>query len=148
MACAIRSEFSLDRQTRTMFIGDVGQVSREEVDVQKPSNPGGGENYGWRVREGFIQSPYYSNDPPPPDALDPILDYPHTTGKCMIGGYVYRGNQIPAICAASMFSRMPRSGCAEILRAESGTSVTTGIPFRISKTSLRSCFPPVSAISH
>ena len=42
-----------------MFIGDVGQSSREEIDVQKASSPGGGENYGWRVREGFIQNPAY-----------------------------------------------------------------------------------------
>ena len=33
----------------TLIIGDVGQSSREEIDVQKPSNPGGGQNYGWRV---------------------------------------------------------------------------------------------------
>src|SRR5207244_4145521 len=75
---------SFDRLTGTMFIADVGQMSREEVDVQLPSIPGGGENYGWRVREGFIQNPAYPDDPPPPDAVDPIIDYPHTTGQCVI----------------------------------------------------------------
>ncbi len=61
--------------TGDMLIGDVGEHDREEVDVNLASNPGGGENYGWRVREGFIQNPFYPDDPPPPDAVDPIIDY-------------------------------------------------------------------------
>jgi glucose/arabinose dehydrogenase len=88
---------SFDRLNGTMFLGDVGQSTREEIDVQKSSNPGGGENYGWRVREGFVQNPAYPNDPPPPDAVDPIFDYSHSTGQTIIGGYVYRGNAIPAL---------------------------------------------------
>jgi glucose/arabinose dehydrogenase len=85
---------SFDRKTGDMYIGDVGQGAREEVDVQKASNPGGGENYGWRVREGLIQNPRYPNDPPPPNAVDPIFDYPHSTGQTVIGGYIYRGRQV------------------------------------------------------
>ncbi len=95
---------SFDRVTGTMIIGDVGQSSREEIDVQRPSNPGGGENYGWRVREGFIQNPAYPDDPPPPDALDPIFDYPHTTGQVIIGGYVYRGSRIPSLGGIYVFA--------------------------------------------
>jgi glucose/arabinose dehydrogenase len=86
---------SFDPRTGTMFIGDVGEHDREEVDVQDPSNPGGGENYGWRVREGFIQNPAYPDDPPPPNAIDPIMDYDHvTTGQCVIGGYIYNGRKV------------------------------------------------------
>ena len=88
---------SFDRLNGTMMIGDVGQDTREEIDAQQPSNPGGGEDYGWRVREGFIQNPAYPNDPPPPDAVDPIFDYTHATGQTIIGGYIYRGNAIPAL---------------------------------------------------
>ena len=83
---------SFDRLTGDLWIGDVGEDSREEVDLQFASNPGGGENYGWRVREGFIQNPAFPNDPPPPDAVDPIVDYTHAdTGQTIIGGYIYRG---------------------------------------------------------
>ncbi len=85
---------SFDRKTGDMFLGDVGQGEREEIDVQKASNPGGGENYGWRVREGFIQNPRFRDEPPPPGAVDPIFDYPHTTGISVIGGFVYRGRQV------------------------------------------------------
>jgi glucose/arabinose dehydrogenase len=86
---------SFDPQTGTMFIGDVGEYNREEVDVNLASNPGGGEDYGWRYREGLIQNPFYRRFPPPPDAVDPIIDYEHdVTGSCVIGGYVYRGSKV------------------------------------------------------
>lgn len=85
---------SFDRKTGDMYLGDVGQGEREEIDVQKASHPGGGENYGWRVREGFIQNPRFAGEPPPPGAVDPIFDYPHTTGQTVIGGFVYRGRQV------------------------------------------------------
>jgi hypothetical protein len=100
-AFGLRNPFrdSFDRSTGRMFIGDVGQDTREEVDVQQTTNAGGGENYGWRLREGTIATP--TGNPvvggsPPPGNVDPILDYPHTTGQTVIGGYVYRGQQFPA----------------------------------------------------
>jgi hypothetical protein len=62
--------------------------------VQKPSNPGGGENYGWRVREGFIRSPCAQGDPDPPNAVDPIFEYDHSVGISIVGGYVYRGTKV------------------------------------------------------
>jgi len=92
------------RQPVRCLLADVGQSSREEIDVQKASNPGGGENYGWRVREGFIQNPAYPDDPPPPDAVDPIFDYSHTTGQTIIGGYVYRGSRIPLLSGIYVFA--------------------------------------------
>jgi glucose/arabinose dehydrogenase len=96
-AWGLRNPFraSFDRRTESMFIADVGEFDREEVDVNLPSDPGGGQNFGWRVREGLIQNPRYPNDPPPPNAVDPIMDYDHlTTGQCVIGGYVYRGKSV------------------------------------------------------
>ncbi len=95
---------SFDRLTGTMFIGDVGQDSREEIDAQPASNPGGGENYGWRVREGSIQNPAYPGDPIPPGALDPTYDYAHTVGQTVIGGYVYRGSEIKALRGTYVFA--------------------------------------------
>jgi hypothetical protein len=96
---------SFDRQTGDLYIGDVGGLLREEVDLQPASNPGGGENYGWRVREGFIQNPAYRNDPVPPNALDPIVDYTHEdTGKTIIGGYIYRGNIVRGLRGLYVFA--------------------------------------------
>src|SRR5439155_24636426 len=58
-AYGLRNPFriSFDRQNGRMYIGDVGQNTREEVDVQEAMNPGGGENYQWRLREGTIATP-------------------------------------------------------------------------------------------
>jgi glucose/arabinose dehydrogenase len=93
---------SFDRQTGRMFIGDVGQSTREEVDVQQPTNPGGGENYGWRLREGTIATPGIGG-PRPPGNVEPILDYARSVGGTVIGGYVYRGSAIPALQGKYIF---------------------------------------------
>jgi glucose/arabinose dehydrogenase len=97
---------SFDRATGRMLLGDVGQDTREEIDVQQPTNPGGGENYGWRLREGTVATPTGSpvvGGARPPGNVDPILDYPHTTGQTVIGGYIYRGQQIPALQGTYVF---------------------------------------------
>lgn len=104
---------SFDRLNGRMFIGDVGQDTREEIDVQQATNPGGGENYEWRLREGFIATP--TGNPVvggnrPPGGIDPIFDYPHPppptglSGQTVIGGYVYRGKQIPALTGTYVFA--------------------------------------------
>src|SRR6266542_1845573 len=104
-AFGLRNPFrnSFDRQTGRMFIGDVGQSAREEIDVQQPTNPGGGENYGWRVREGSIQNPAFPGEPTPPGAVDPIFDYPRSVGRTVTGGYVYRGQRIPNLRGVYVF---------------------------------------------
>jgi hypothetical protein len=100
---------SFDRLTGRMFIGDVGQNTREEVDVQLPSNPGGGENYGWRDREGLIQNPSYPTPAPGPTPtpvparVDPVMDFDRSTATTIIGGYVYRGKQIPPLVGTYVF---------------------------------------------
>src|SRR6266496_2360122 len=105
-AFGLRNPFrnSFDRQTGRMFIGDVGQSTREEIDVQQPTNPGGGENYGWRVREGSVQNPAFPGVPTPPGAVDPIFDYPRSAGRTVIGGYVYRGQRIPNLRGVYVFA--------------------------------------------
>jgi glucose/arabinose dehydrogenase len=107
-AFGLRNPFrdSFDRLNGRMFIGDVGQNTREEIDVQEATNPGGGENYGWRLREGSIATPSGNpvvGGPPPPGNVDPILDYDRSTGGTVIGGYVYRGSQIPALQGKYIF---------------------------------------------
>src|SRR5437588_5096146 len=113
---------SFDRATGRMLIGDVGQDTREEIDVQQPTNPGGGENYGWRDREGFIQNPAYptptaSPTPTPnPPRVDPIFDYPHSTGRTVIGGYIYRGVLFSALRGIYVFGDYlgPSGGSARV----------------------------------
>ncbi len=82
---------SFDRLTGDLWIGDVGQGAREEVDFASAAlGLGRGANYGWRVREGSIATPGIS-DPTPPNLTEPIFDYGRNVGATVIGGYVYRG---------------------------------------------------------
>jgi glucose/arabinose dehydrogenase len=97
-AYGLRNPFraSFDRQTGDLYIGDVGQGSREEIDLQLASSTGG-ENYGWRLREGDIATPSGGvGGPLPPGAVDPIYDYlsfgaGDFTGDSVTGGILYRG---------------------------------------------------------
>jgi glucose/arabinose dehydrogenase len=81
--------FSFDRLTRQLYVADVGQSAREEVDIVTL-----GGNYGWRVYEGFLCT---NNDATlciPENYALPRFDYAHAGGRCSItGGYVYRGAQ-------------------------------------------------------
>jgi hypothetical protein len=86
---------SFDRATGDLYVGDVGQNAREEIDVQ-PAGSAGGENYGWRLREGTIQTPSGGvGGNRPPGAVDPIYDYTRGAGSfqgfSVTGGYVHRG---------------------------------------------------------
>ncbi|MFN8283249.1 MAG: PQQ-dependent sugar dehydrogenase [Chitinophagales bacterium] len=87
--------FSFDRLTHDLWIGDVGQGAREEIDFQA-SNSAGGENYGWRCYEG---SNTY-NTAGCAGAANykfPVYEYDHSAngGIAVTGGFVYRGNKYP-----------------------------------------------------
>jgi glucose/arabinose dehydrogenase len=95
-AYGLRNPFraSFDRSTGDLWIGDVGQSAREEIDFQ-PAGSDGGENYGWRLREGLIQTPGSVGGARPPGNVDPVYDYNRDNdpfgGTVVTGGYVYRG---------------------------------------------------------
>jgi glucose/arabinose dehydrogenase len=89
--------FSFDRGTGNLLIGDVGEITYEEVDFAPASSGlGRGANYGWDCREGLHPAPpAISNlDPACPGLTgytDPIFEYTHAGGACAItGGYVVR----------------------------------------------------------
>jgi Glucose / Sorbosone dehydrogenase len=90
--------FSFDSSTGGLFIGDVGQSQREEVDFAAAPGLGGGANYGWNCMEGSLEKtvPPAEEDPQcashsPSEFVKPIFDYPHEDGRCaIIGGYVVR----------------------------------------------------------
>ena len=83
--------FSFDRLTGDLFVADVGQSEWEEVNFQ-PANSSGGENYGWRFMEGtHCYNP--SMDCNDGSLALPILEYSHSVGCSITGGYRYRGSQ-------------------------------------------------------
>ncbi|MBN1359685.1 MAG: PQQ-dependent sugar dehydrogenase [Sedimentisphaerales bacterium] len=88
---------SFDRATGDLYIADVGQSEREEVNFQ-PVSSTGGENYGWRVKEGTLCSDnsQFQGNPPCNDPIfvPPIHEYTHAVGISVTGGYVYRGQAL------------------------------------------------------
>jgi glucose/arabinose dehydrogenase len=89
--------WSFDPPTGTLWAGDVGQDTREEVDIITK-----GGNYGWNIMEGMICRP-------PTTACDtaglilPIKDYTHALGIAITGGYVYRGSRVPFLTGAYVY---------------------------------------------
>jgi len=85
--------WSFDKLTNDMWIADVGQSAREEVNYRAAGTTGG-INYGWRCFEGFISTPGVP-DCTPANYVPPIFDYTHALGISVTGGYVYRGTEYP-----------------------------------------------------
>ena len=88
--------FSFDRQTGDLYIADVGEVDREEVNFQ-PANSPGGENYGWKIFEGTLcRNP--SNCSIAGLTL-PVAEYKNNTKDYLsvTGGFVFRGPNQPSL---------------------------------------------------
>ena len=94
--------YSFDRETKDLWIADVGQGRAEEVNFQ-PAASKGGENYGWRRTEGLECYP-------PGSTCDrtgttpPILEYGRTLGQSVTGGFVYRGSRYPDLRGLAIFT--------------------------------------------
>jgi hypothetical protein len=83
---------SFDPSTGTLFVADVGQNEREEVNAVSATEPG--LDYGWNRLEGtrcFASSPCDASG-----TVVPVIEYTHEDGCSITGGYLYRGAAIPA----------------------------------------------------
>ncbi|MGI9585315.1 MAG: PQQ-dependent sugar dehydrogenase [Acidimicrobiia bacterium] len=86
--------FSYDAISNALFIGDVGQERREEVNVN-PMNTGG-LNFGWNQMEGSLCYPIGSNCSSSGLTL-PVAEYGRDVGRSITGGYVYRGSDLEGL---------------------------------------------------
>ena len=103
--------FSFDGDA--LYIGDVGQGAREEINVSAGPNAGRGLNYGWRLMEGSVCFNPAVNCNSGTLTL-PIVEYTHDNGACSVtGGYVYRGQAVPAIQGAYFYADF----CAGFVRS-------------------------------
>ena len=122
--------FSFDAETGLLWAGDVGQSSWEEIDIIAK-----GANYGWNIMEG---SHCYS----PATGCDqsgltlPIVEYDHSQGCSVTGGYVYRGDQTPSLqgyyiygdyCSGNIWALAYDGNVVtdNILLVDSGLSITS-----------------------
>jgi uncharacterized repeat protein (TIGR03806 family) len=90
--------WSFDRVTGQLWAGDVGQDAWEEVDLIER-----GKNYGWNRMEG---THCYN----PPSGCDqtgltlPVIDYAHSVGRSITGGYVYRGSRLSELFGRYLYA--------------------------------------------
>lgn len=86
--------WSFDAEAGHVYIGDVGQGQREEIDVAPTTSAG--LNYGWNVWEGNRCFGTQQECDALADAEFPVVEYDHGGGRCSVtGGYVYRGTCMP-----------------------------------------------------
>ena len=95
--------FSFDRATGDLYIADVGQDQYEEINVAPAAQgTGRGINYGWSIMEGMHCRGGGACDPA--GLTLPVLEYSHSEGCSVTGGFVYRGAAIPALQGQYFFS--------------------------------------------
>ena len=94
-------KFSFDSMNNDLWIADVGQNAREEIN--QVASTSSGLNYGWRCYEG--NSAYNTSGCPNSSTLTfPVSEYSHSGGRCSItGGYVYRGSNYPNLFGTYLF---------------------------------------------
>ncbi|MFW6075947.1 MAG: PQQ-dependent sugar dehydrogenase, partial [Chloroflexota bacterium] len=110
--------FSFDRETGDLYIGDVGQFTWEEVNVE-PAGSEGGHNYGWPYLEGKQCSERYP-DCDPAAYTPPIFDYDRSGGCAVTGGYVYRENPASPIYGTYVFADFCNGSIWTATEEESG----------------------------
>ncbi len=89
---------SFDRETGTLWCGDVGQNLWEEINIITK-----GGNYGWNLREAAHTFGPHGSDARE-DLIDPIWEYDHEVGKSITGGVVYRGKKVPELVGAYLYA--------------------------------------------
>lgn len=96
--------FAFDRTTGDLYIADVGQNDREEVNISTAASGGGkGLNYGWSAYEGsrcFASVSACTSS----GFTMPVMEYNHLDGCSITGGFVYRGQAIPALQGTYFYS--------------------------------------------
>ncbi len=109
--------FSFDRETRDLWIADVGQNRAEEVNYT-PAGSRGGENYGWRLMEGLR---CFTAACAPDRLVLPVHEYDtrNQNDVSVTGGFVYRGSRYPSLTGTYIYGDYA-SGRIWGLRSEAG----------------------------
>ena len=120
-AIGLRNPFRYAFYAGQLYIADVGQSAREEIDVVAAGTPG--VNYGWSIMEGTlclgIGGPCTT-----PGLTAPVYEYGHPEGCAIIGGYAYRGAAVPGLLGQYLFSDL----CGGFVRTLSITGVVSEEP--------------------
>lgn len=122
-AYGLRNPFRNSFDGANLWIGDVGQNAREEIDLMRPGD--GGANYGWRVLEGTAQF----TGPAQAGFVPPVAEYSHGAGAregdSITGGYVYRG-PVEALRGQYVFGDFVRGNLWSLPIAQVAVGTTLG----------------------
>ncbi|MBI1782752.1 MAG: PQQ-dependent sugar dehydrogenase [Sphingobacteriales bacterium] len=129
-ALGLRNPFrwSFDRSNGDMWIGDVGQDTREEIDYRSAANSAG-TNYGWRCYEG--NNAYNTTGcAAASNYVFPVYDYvnPSSGSASVIGGFVYRGTTYPDMQGYYYASDVYSGNLYKINISNFTTTVQSGVP--------------------
>ncbi len=114
--------FAFDPATGSLYIADVGEATKEEVDVVattlKPVN------YGWKTMEG---STCYNAASCSQQGLTlPVFEYDHgasnANGCAITGGFVYRGKALPELAGRYLYSDYCKGFLKSFLYANGGVT--------------------------
>jgi glucose/arabinose dehydrogenase len=104
-----------------LYIADVGQDAREEIDVVPTSSAG--LNYGWRLMEGFACYNPSTNCNPAGTLTLPAHEYRHAEGCSVTGGYVYRGVAIPELTGHYLYADYCRGWLRSFRATTAGSAI-------------------------
>ena len=111
--------WSFDRDTGNLWVADVGQGQREEVDRVTLDG-----NYGWRCLEGTRNTGLPCGSLP--NRLPPVVEYNHTVGRSITGGYVYRGSMVTSLVGRYIFGDFETGRIFNIAENTQPTLTLTG----------------------
>ncbi len=103
--------YSFDRKTGDLYIADVGQNLFEYIHVVPASKVSGPINFGWNIIEG--KHCYQAKSCDRKGLTQALIEYPHSEGCSITGGYAYRGKAIPELAGAYFYSDY----CTALLRS-------------------------------
>jgi glucose/arabinose dehydrogenase len=112
--------YSFDKRTGDLYIADVGQDVFEMVHMLPRDRLAGPTNFGWNITEG--KSCFNRATCDRRGLQPPLIDYSHSEGCSISGGYVYRGRALPQLEGMYFYSDY----CTALLRSFRVTDAKTG----------------------
>lgn len=117
---------SVDAWTGEVWIAEVGAETREEINRLQPAG-----NYGWPAFEGTVpqdstQGVAFG------DTVPPVFEYDHGVGRCVIGGFVYRGSALPGLNGSYLYADATTGDLWALAPgAAAADRLATGLPFPV-----------------
>ena len=102
--------FNFDHDTGRLYLGDVGEAAREEIDLVVA-----GGNYGWGRFEGTTTQSGSVSLLAGTTHSPPVFEYGRSDGETVIGGFIYRGSALAELVGKYIFAEFGRGGGSDEL---------------------------------